>query len=161
MVARLLLSVIALMCCVLYGQAALHAHCAVLWTFDSSKCADNFDFVVGNIKNFSIPEVREGNYTLVSADPNAMVITALHTTPTHGYVDDLTFSLKQDGANCQLSGASQSRPVSLYDYDTNFCNLWNVAVRTNTNKVGTEKFGSCPFHPSDDFDARVKQCNQY
>ena len=78
-----------------------------------------------------------------------MIITDLsgtHTTPIHRYVDDLTFtfiegsdptclvdvSLRFEQKKCSLDpllllqAYSQSETLSLLDYGTNYCNLFNL-----------------------------------
>ncbi len=65
------------------------------------------------------------------------------------YVDDLTFWLDTNGDRCEIVALSVSQPVSIYDYDTNFCNLWNLFFNAPFNfsvHYGNEKDG-CKFHP--------------
>merc|ERR1719150_39904 len=50
-----------------------------------------------------------------------------HETPTHHYVDDVKFSeWKQSGNDVVVDAYSKSEPNSYYDYDTNFCNIFNL-----------------------------------
>merc|ERR1719412_421617 len=49
-----------------------------------------------------------------------------HTTPIHRYVDDLTFQFIPKDFGCLVDAFSQSETLSLLDYGTNYCNLFNL-----------------------------------
>merc|ERR1712083_894332 len=53
------------------------------------------------------------------------VTTGTHTTPIHRYVDDLTFTLIPENG-CIIEGHSISETLSVLDFGTNFCNLFNL-----------------------------------
>ena len=53
-------------------------------------------------------------------------IWSTRTTPVAKYVDDQIFEFTQVGANCSVQARSRSQTTSYYDYDTNYCNMWNV-----------------------------------
>merc|ERR1719352_1362345 len=50
-----------------------------------------------------------------------------HTTPIHRYVDDLTFTFVEGSdPTCLVDAYSVSETLSLLDYGTNYCNLFNL-----------------------------------
>jgi hypothetical protein len=73
----------------------------------------------------------------------------MHTSPVKKYIDDLTFWFDANGNDCEVVALSVSRPLSIYDYDTNFCNIYNLLYNANFNytyHIGNEKSG-CKFAP--------------
>ena len=53
------------------------------------------------------------------------------TTPVQKYVDDISFEFNGDPDNfqapgCTVNGKSRSQTLSYYDYNTNYCNMWNL-----------------------------------
>ena len=40
--------------------------------------------------------------------------------------DSVKFHLFEEGDSCEVWGRSESQEVSFYDFETNYCNLWNV-----------------------------------
>jgi len=64
-------------------------------------------------------------YDFVSDDGN--VIKATHKTPVARYIDDLTFTLREEGGKCKIEGFSTSRLwYAVLDMGTNYCNLRNL-----------------------------------
>ena len=55
-----------------------------------------------------------------------------------------------------MDGSSHSTPVSVYDYDTNFCNMWNL-VRFGPSF--DYSVSDCLFHPAKGEEAA--KCNKY
>jgi len=90
-----------------------------------------------------------------------------HETPVHHYVDDIEFwNFKQSGDDVVVDSGSKSEPNSFYDYDTNFCNIFNLFRNGNVSKLNYDleiKYGNCDFHPdtSKSFDAAYEQCDTY
>mmetsp|Transcript_20450 Transcript_20450/g.32744 ORF Transcript_20450/g.32744 Transcript_20450/m.32744 type:complete len:171 (+) Transcript_20450:64-576(+) len=90
-----------------------------------------------------------------------------HETPEKHYVDDISFqNFKQQGSDVVVSAGSKSEPNSYYDYDTNFCNIFNLFRNGNVSKLNYEmefKLDECEFHPdtSNGYDAAYDQCNTY
>merc|ERR1711871_1928071 len=85
----------------------LHASCEVSWAF-GEPCDAVFDYLADRIANFDEPDVREDNYTLIAYDADALHIHAIHTTPTHGYIDDVIFDGTSQGGACAVAGSSKS-----------------------------------------------------
>mmetsp|Transcript_39308 Transcript_39308/g.62792 ORF Transcript_39308/g.62792 Transcript_39308/m.62792 type:complete len:172 (+) Transcript_39308:123-638(+) len=90
-----------------------------------------------------------------------------HETPTHHYVDDIEFfDWKQSGSDVVVGAGSRSEPTSLYDYDTNFCNIFNLFRNGNVSKLNFDfdvKYDGCPFHPStsNGYGPAYTTCNTY
>ena len=92
-----------------------------------------------------------------------------HTTPVHHYVDDINFSeWTQSGSNVVVQADSKSEPTSIGDYDTNFCNIFNLFRNGNAHKMNYDlkfKYTSCTsfHHPNTDngYDAAYQQCDTY
>merc|ERR1719209_264946 len=54
-------------------------------------------------------------------------VTGTLTTPIHRYVDDLTFTFVEGSdPTCLVDAYSVSETLSLLDYGTNYCNLFNL-----------------------------------
>eukprot|EP00163_Fabomonas_tropica_P029509 TRINITY_DN634_c0_g1_i2.p1 TRINITY_DN634_c0_g1~~TRINITY_DN634_c0_g1_i2.p1 ORF type:complete len:216 (+),score=54.28 TRINITY_DN634_c0_g1_i2:88-648(+) len=143
------------------GGSLLHAHCGLVWDFQNTSCDPVMTLIKNNVVNFTNPKVAENNYTLVSASQSE--IKALHTSPVKQYVDDLSFNVVSTSATaCTISAYSQSRPISLYDYDTNYCNLANLLYGWTSKYTETigNKQGSCHWHPSQP-GWGSEQCNKY
>eukprot|EP00486_Rosalina_sp_Unknown_P007770 CAMPEP_0201580598 /NCGR_PEP_ID=MMETSP0190_2-20130828/51301_1 /ASSEMBLY_ACC=CAM_ASM_000263 /TAXON_ID=37353 /ORGANISM="Rosalina sp." /LENGTH=127 /DNA_ID=CAMNT_0048016999 /DNA_START=215 /DNA_END=598 /DNA_ORIENTATION=+ len=90
-----------------------------------------------------------------------------HTTPVHHYTDDIEFfDFTQNGQDVVVGTGSKSEPNSFYDYDTNFCNIFNLFRNGNVSTLNydiTIKYGTCDFHPdtSNGYDPAYAQCNTY
>lgn len=55
------------------------------------------------------------------------VIKATHKTPVARYIDDLTFTLTEEGGKCKVEGFSTSRLwYAVLDKGTNYCNIRNL-----------------------------------
>ena len=72
------------------------------------------------------------------------------------YVDDQIFEFVTTDAGCYVTGHSKSQSPSYYDYNVNYCNMWNVYNGTGES-FGTNMQGGCPF-PADD---PVTVCARY
>merc|ERR1712142_21581 len=127
-----------------------HAECSVKWTLSES-CEsaqekitnqmilwDNED--CGTKPGDDKPHGQKCLYKHTGTE--GLVTTGTHTTPIHRYVDDLTFTfVPGDGCLGDISqeqiiinilifltpqAYSISEPLSLLDFGTNYCNLFNL-----------------------------------
>ena len=48
------------------------------------------------------------------------------TTPSGKYSDDILFEFTDDSSKCKVVGQSRSRDLSFVDYNTNYCNVFNI-----------------------------------
>ena len=64
------------------------------------------------------------------------------------YTDDQIFEFTQNGTTCDVAARSQSESPSYYDYDVNYCNMWNVFNGISPIIVNMQ-VTECPFEPTD------------
>jgi len=102
---------------------SLHANCAMQTTIAAS-CADTYAALGKTVASPSW-DPAHGVYE-VHYHVQDKIIWVTRTTPTKHYVDDIEFLLSANGTSCNISAKSRSETMSYYDYDTNFCNMYNV-----------------------------------
>eukprot|EP01013_Petalomonas_cantuscygni_P008701 TRINITY_DN2143_c0_g1_i1.p1 TRINITY_DN2143_c0_g1~~TRINITY_DN2143_c0_g1_i1.p1 ORF type:complete len:158 (-),score=16.18 TRINITY_DN2143_c0_g1_i1:280-753(-) len=145
------------------GVTAQHAFCDATFTAPQTSCNTIQRFLVAQLSNFSDPNVLEQNYTLI--DANASNVHGTHATAAGNplptvYIDDVNFSMQSGPQGCSIEGHSRSRSRSVYDYDTNFCNMWNLFRGASfTYKYAISSRLSCPFYPSHGDEPSM--CNKY
>eukprot|EP01001_Neometanema_parovale_P012235 NODE_8514_length_697_cov_124.125436_g8258_i0.p2 GENE.NODE_8514_length_697_cov_124.125436_g8258_i0~~NODE_8514_length_697_cov_124.125436_g8258_i0.p2 ORF type:complete len:141 (-),score=38.62 NODE_8514_length_697_cov_124.125436_g8258_i0:177-599(-) len=127
-----------------------------------ASCAEVGSYLCGQYKSFTNPAVLEKNYTLIEC--NTSHIHGTHATKAGNplptvYVDDQWYDLSGSGSQCTIAGRSESRSKSIYDYDTNFCNMWNVFRDAKFKYDYDVSIFTCPFHPSKG--GETGQCNKY
>ena len=110
---------------------ATHCNCEIKVTYPNSDCDQIWTDLETTIKSFANGGPSGGLYAIYEDAEDDYVWTT-RTTPTHHYVDDIIFEVTQDGDNCNVDCKSRSETTSLYDYDTNYCNIWNVLTHTDT-----------------------------
>ena len=85
-----------------------------------------------------------------------------YTTKEYGekkelYIDALKFDFipigGRDGGQCAVQGFSESYNETYYDYDANFCNLYNTFNGTGLN-FSEPALVDCLYRPKD-----LRQCN--
>ena len=132
---------------------SLHANCA-MHTLVSSTCDQAYSTFQNTLTNFADP--AGGLYAFVEKDPNMIWVT--RTTPVKKYVDDIEFTFTNKGAQCQIDAKSRSQTLSYYDYDTNYCNMYNV-IRSQPLQFTKVSTTDCKWVPAD---ADVlATCNKY
>merc|ERR1712013_219810 len=66
-------------------------------------------------------------YKFISSTANTVLAT--HTTPVARYVDDITFTMSNNGSGCSINATSSSQTwYAVLDYGTNYCNLRNLVA---------------------------------
>ena len=74
------------------------------------------------------------------------------------YVDDIMFTVSGTGDACTIQTKSRSETLSYYDYDTNYCNQYNM-FRYSGLTFAAPKLDSCKWAPAAaDIDTT---CNTY
>merc|ERR1711953_1428885 len=112
----------------------LHASCSVKWTLSES-CATAQQKIIDQMNLWdnedcgptddNKPHGQKCLYHHTGTE--GLVTTGTHTTPIHRYVDDLTFTfIEGSDPTCLVDAYSQSETLSLLDYGTNYCNLFNL-----------------------------------
>ena len=133
---------------------SLHAHCSLTTTFNDS-CHNTFAALDDTVVSFTDP--ASGIYAMkeVASDHYVWVT---RTTPVKKYVDDIIFEVSGDGSSCTVTSKSRSQTLSYYDYDTNYCNMYNV-FRNSGVTFDSPKLGDCKWVPeAADLEAT---CNKY
>merc|ERR1712127_167054 len=102
---------------------SLHANCAMQTTIAAS-CADTYAALGKTVASPSW-DPAHGLYAVHQEVENKS-IWVTRTTPTKHYVDDIEFVLTDSGSSCSVSAKSRSETLSYYDYDTNYCYMYNV-----------------------------------
>jgi len=105
------------------GFSSLHAHCGMETTISAS-CADVYAALNKTVATASFDPA--GGIYAVKQEVDGSNMWVTRTTPTKHYVDDIEFTLTGTGATCNIAAKSQSQALSYYDYDTNYCNMYNV-----------------------------------
>ena len=123
---------------------SMHAHCSLTTTFQAG-CAATFAALDKTVKTFTDP--ASGIYAVVEEGSNQYVWVT-RTTPVKHYVDDIIFMVGGDGSTCTVQSKSRSQTLSYYDYDTNFCNMYNV-FRSSGVAFSAPKVGDCKWVPAD------------
>jgi hypothetical protein len=79
-------------------------------------------------------------------DDMSCVLELTHETPTKHYVDNIVFTLAADAddntqyTSCAGTADSKSEPLSIGDYGTNYCNIYNLLLAAADEGVKYDKF---------------------
>lgn len=115
---------------------AFHANCALDTTFDAP-CEKVFANLKTEVNSWAQGGPSQGIYKEKEEAENVYLWTT-RTTPKAHYVDDIIFEFKAiNESACQVASKSRSQTMSYYDYDTNFCNMWNPLSRAGSVKTQT------------------------
>ena len=134
---------------------AFHCHCQLKTTI-TGNCNDTYTALDKTIKTLVDP--GKGVYAILEESPNQW-IWSTRTTPKHSYVDDQLFET-QSGTDttCDVVSKTRSRTLSYYDYNTNYCNLYNV-FRLSNLTFTEPVVENCRWQPS--LDTRAAACDKY
>ena len=104
--------------------SSLHAHCQM--TVPLTSTCDAAQAAITTQVGTMSPGVSGGLYA-IKEQANDSYVWVTRTTPVKKYVDDIIFEFpaSSDGV-CAVTAKSQSQTLSYYDYDTNYCNMYNV-----------------------------------
>merc|ERR1712154_191429 len=86
-----------------------------------------------------------------------------HQVTSGSSYDDILFSnWKESGSSVTIEAFSKSEWPNAYDFDTNFCNIFNLFRNGNASSLDFEmsiKYENCQYHPdtSNGYDAAYKQ----
>ena len=139
-----------------------HTHCTMNTTLADS-CDKAWAAIENTVKTIADPAL--GTYSLYKEQTNSWVWATRKGAPHNPQVDDIlfTFEQSQDGTTCSVTGKSRRQTKSLYDYETNFCNVYNVLRSDEVafTPVQWEK-KSCRYAPATEpFDLTDVRCSQY
>ena len=122
-----------------------HANCALSATFGNTQCCQLWTIFDQTIKG-ETPDVGGGMYSIYE-ETDCDYVWCQRETPTHHYVDDIIFNFDQQGEDCVVSAKSRSETMSYYDYNTNYCNMWNIFEDVNVPFTNLQ-YSDCQYHPS-------------
>ena len=121
-----------------------------------------------NVMNWHPEPVAGGSYSIWSATEEEQ-IWAVRETPVHHYKDDILFNYHPKNGEdfsapgCTVEAKSRSQSFSIYDYSTNYCNMWNlfdaVATKFGPGELDDEviEVNECRWAPKDP----KKTCAKY
>jgi|JI10StandDraft_1071094.scaffolds.fasta_scaffold295332_1 hypothetical protein len=133
---------------------ALHANCGMTTTYDAP-CDQVFGGIKEKVNAWGTGGPAGGLYSEKESADN-VYLWCTRTTPKAHYVDDIIFEVQAiNDSACHVSSKSRSQSLSYYDYETNFCNQWNVLSRVGTIKTLTPNH--CNFQP----DNNEERCAKY
>ena len=136
-----------------------HAHCGLTATFPEASCQQAFNSMKDSIQDWHPEPKAGGTYKIWDAiELEQMWVT--RTTPTKHYVDDIIFEYFGNPKDfrvkgCKVKGRSRSQSLSYYDYDTNYCNMWNVFQQVKDSGIKLEE-EECKWAPKDPATACAK-----
>ena len=136
------------------GFSALHAHCELTTQFEAP-CDQVYTALDTTMKGWPNQQgPAKGFYAPVEETGSV----AWYTRRGAGgkYTDDVEFVTSASNGGCSVVSKSQSQSLSYYDYDTNYCNMYNP-IRKSGLKFSAPKTSNCKFIP-DDADT---QCDKY
>jgi len=112
-----------------------HAECYVDWTV-SIDCANAQTKIVQQINDWDNEDCGtkpgdtepHGQKCLYKHLRDEGIMTyGTHTTPIARYIDDIDFTFEtQNDGSCFIKGHSKSQTLSLLDFGTNYCNVYNL-----------------------------------
>ena len=101
-----------------------HANCEMFVNYPNTTCDSLYTSLDTELRSWATGDPSKGLIAIQEESSPAYIWTT-RTTPIKKYVDDQIFELTQVGSTCAVHARSRSQPTSVYDYDTNYCNLWN------------------------------------
>ena len=133
-----------------------HAHCAMNVVFETASCLHAFDTMKDAGYNWRPePNGAKGIYEVWDATEEEN-LWVTRTTPTKHYVDDIYFDFIPPNTEdfnvkgCTVKGKSRSQSLSVYDYNTNYCNMWNVLKAVGDDaSLAKLTTSECMWVPSD------------
>jgi len=139
------------------SKATPHAGCSMVVHFPNVSCTDVREEIVARIKANQDPKSHQGKYKMIHDYKNAT-----HASRTTGdgtnYTDLFIFTYAnlrneisqsqnlEGNKGCKVTACSESQANSLYDFSTNYCNLYNLycqAKKTSEQNEGDGKVVPC------------------
>jgi hypothetical protein len=101
----------------------LHANCAMRISVAGS-CAAAYTALDATLKQPAF-DPAGGIYAVVQ-ETASTYLWATRTTPTAHYIDDIDFTFQGLEGYCHINAKSRSQSPSYWDFNTNYCNMYNV-----------------------------------
>ncbi len=103
---------------------AMHANCAMQVSYKGQSCSQVFTNLEAKLKTLT-PEPSAGGVYTIREENSGDYIWTNRETPSHHYIDDIIFEFSNSGSDCVVKSKSRSQTLSYYDYETNYCNMYN------------------------------------
>ena len=133
---------------------SFHAHCAMSADYPDTQCESLWTEMDAEIRSWNVTDPSGGVYSIYEEQDDSY-IWSTRLTRDRNYTDDQIFEFSQVGTTCHVAARSRSQSNSYYDYDVNYCNMWNVMSRLPTMEDLT--LSKCQFYPTDP----VTTCARY
>ena len=134
---------------------SFHAHCAIDYEVDTP-CADTYSTFKDTLDKFEDPASPQGSYASKQETEGAEIWVE-RTTANKKYIDDVRFNFEQDGDKCKVAAQSRSQSLSYYDYNVNYCNMFNVMRTVYPDlQISDVKESKCGY-PAD----KISICDRY
>ena len=133
---------------------SFHAHCQTEMQVDApcNKVIDDLNKWVAAGKDVANPP---GHYSAKQSTDK--LVWAERKTANGKYVDDVQWETTAGTAtSCTISGKSKSQSLSYYDYNVNFCNMYNPIRDLYKTDIATVKNSNCRYPAKD-----AKTCDRY
>ena len=102
---------------------SFHAHCQIEVSVDMS-CDDAIASLSDYVKSGKDEASPPGKYAIHQEDGS--MVWATRRTANDKYTDDVMWQKGDGTANtCTITAKSRSQSLSYYDYNVNFCNMFN------------------------------------
>jgi len=69
---------------------------------------------------------NNGTYSYPGSEANTSTLGLKRLTGNGKYTDKMVFSYFKQGTACKIKACSESQVTSVYDFSTNYCNLYNM-----------------------------------
>lgn len=123
-----------------------HANCALDVTYTGQTCSQVYSAMETVITNYEAGDAGAGVYAFVDKKQDTY-FWVTRETPTHHYIDDIGFEFTESNGSCTVTSKSRSETLSVYDYSTNYCNMWNVL--NTTGVFANTKVHDCAYPAAD------------
>lgn len=133
----------------------MHAHCEIYVTY-AQPCSTVFTEVETTIKTW-VPSAHSNGILSIQSEQAGQFVWMTRTTPVKHYIDDVLFKMTDSNGACDVHAKSRSQTLSVYDYDTNFCNMRNVLKTAGTYTF--VKSANCAYSPTAADEEAT--CNKY
>merc|ERR1740117_389123 len=135
---------------------SFHAHCAIDYEINAA-CPDTFSSFKDTLGAFQDPASPQGTYTSKQVTEGSEIWTT-RVTANKKYTDNVRFNFKADGDDkCKIAAESQSISLSYYDYNVDYCNMFNVLRTVYPDiQIKDVKESKCGY-PAD----KISTCDRY
>ena len=124
-----------------------HAHCQIDTTCAAS-CKDMMDFMAMLGKEDKEDKIG-GHYKFYEKQGDQWVWLK-RTTANGKYTDNIQIEGDSEIDNeCRIVGKSQSEVLSYYDYETNYCNIYNLLFTLDQFPCSAPVAKSCKWQPTE------------